>query len=71
MIVVVKKKAMARKKKSNKYRNMASSPISVVSYICDELLHESVAFTSCEIRMILHDAIDCNKKGQNGFLIVI
>jgi hypothetical protein len=62
---------MARKKKSNKYRNMASSPISVVSYICDELLHESVAFTSCEIRMILHDAIDCNKKGQNGFLIVI
>ena len=41
------------------------------SRICDNILHESARLSSCEIRLMLHDAIDCNKKGQNGFLIVI
>lgn len=37
------------------------------SRICDNILHESARLSSCEIRLMLHNAIDLNRKGKTAF----
>lgn len=53
-----------KKKKKDKI-----SDVALVGIICDNILHESSKMTSCEIRIMLHNAIDLNKIGQSSYLI--
>lgn len=53
-----------KKKKKDKI-----SDVALVGIICDNILHESAKLSACEIRVMLHNAIDLNKIGQNSHLI--
>lgn len=46
------------KRRRLKKRDAEVSTVALLALICDNVLTDSVRFSSCEIRLMLHDAID-------------